>query len=205
MKKTKRKMKGLKQDVEDFLNSDKASATAAKFILAVLATGGIFFVGAVAPNIFQAFGKFQRRKKYSKEQMRNSFYNLKRGGFIEIIQERNDKMKVRLTNKGKERVKIFSLDSLVIRKPKWWDGKWRIVIFDIPVKFNKAREVLRTKLKELGFYQLQKSVWVYPYDCEDEILFIANVFQVEPFVEIITANKLLHEYKLRKSFKLPAR
>ena len=56
------------------------------------------------------------------------------------------------------------------------DGEWRIVIFDIPEKFKKAREALRMKLKELGFLELQKSVFIFPYECEDEINFIVEVF-----------------------------
>ena len=75
-------------------------------------------------------------------------------------------------------------------------------MFDIPIKFNKARGALRSKLKYLGFYQLQKSVWAYPYPCEDEILFLANIFQIEPFIEIFTADELLHENKIRNFFQL---
>ncbi len=79
------------------------------------------------------------------------------------------------------------------------------MIFDIPTKpkiYNQARNALRQKIKEPGFYQLQKSVWVFPYDFEDEILFVAEIFEVEKYVEIITAEKFMHGKGLKKAFKL---
>jgi len=94
---------------------------------------------------------------------------------------------------------------LKIAKPKKWDGKWRVFIFDIPSYpkiYNKAREALRDKIKTLGFFQLQKSVWVYPYECEDEILFLAEIYNVQKFIEILTVDKMLYGEKLKKEFKL---
>ncbi len=192
----------LKKKTEDFLNSDSGYATATKVVLVIIAITGIFFVAATAPNVFQAFESFRRSKKYSKKELNTAFYTLKRGNFIKVIYEKNDKIKIELTNKGKKRIKEFSIDSLSISQPKHWDRKWRAVIFDIPNRFTRARNALRNKLKDLNFFQLQKSVWVYPYDCEDEILFVANVFQIEPFVEILTVEKILHENKIRTFFKI---
>lgn len=40
-----------------------------------------------------------------------------------------------------------------------WDGKWRIIIFDIPEKNRQIRNLLRYRLKEWGFIKWQKSVW----------------------------------------------
>ncbi len=192
----------LKQNIEDFLDSNSGYATATKIALAILALGGVLIIGAVAPNIFQIFGKFKQSRRYSDKQLRNALYNLERQNLVEIIQEKDDKIKIRLTNKGRARIREFSADILTISRPKKWDKKWRIVIFDIPNKFTKAREALRQKLKDLEFYQLQKSVWIYPYPCEDEILFIAHIFQIESFIEILTVEKLLHEDKIRRFFEL---
>jgi DNA-binding transcriptional regulator PaaX len=197
-----RKIKELKQNIENFLNSDSDYATATRIALAILALGGVLIIGAMAPNIFQAFGKFKQSRRYSDKQLRNALYNLKRQNLVEIIQEKDDKIKIRLTNKGQVRIKEFSTEILAIPRPKKWDGKWRTVIFDIPNKFTKVREALRRKLKDLKFYQLQKSVWIYPYPCEDEILFIAHNFQIEAFIEILTVENLLHENKIRRFFDL---
>lgn len=188
-----------------FLYNDSFPATAGKFLLAAIAAGPMLMVAATAPNILPAIKGFGKNKKYSKKQIQVAFNNLKQRKFIEIIQEGEEKFKVRLTNKGQERVGDFSFEFLEIKEPKTWDKKWRILIFDIPTKpkiYNQAREALRHKIKELGFFQMQKSVWIYPYECEDEILFITEVFQVQKYIEIITAGKLLHEEKIKKVFGL---
>ncbi|HEX8974586.1 MAG TPA: hypothetical protein VF817_03820 [Patescibacteria group bacterium] len=193
------------EKLEDFYNSDSASATATKFILGALIAGPLLFVGAALPGIITMANEFDGSRKYSKKQFQNSFRNLKYRKLIEIIQEKDGKVRVQLTNKGKKRIKEFQFENLSIAKPKKWDGKWRILIFDIPSRpkiNNQAREALRGKIKELEFYQMQKSVWVYPYECEDEILLIAEVFGVQKHIEIITAEKLLHEGKIKHAFGL---
>lgn len=197
-----RKDNSLNEQLKSFLDSDTGYVTATKVVLAVVALAGITFVMATAPNIFQALGFFKKSKRYSNKQLRSAFYALKRRGFIETIKEDDDKIKIKITKKGKEKIKEFSIDALTIPKPTKWDKKWRIIIFDIPNRFNKAREALREKLKDLGFFQIQKSVWVHPYPCEDEILFIANTFQIEPFIEILIVEEFLHENKIRKHFNL---
>ena len=199
------KDKSLLEKIEDFRYSDTVPATATKFLLAFLAAGPLLVIGAALPGLLSAAKSTSHSSKYSKKQLSNSYRNLKHRKLIEIIEEKNGTFKVRLTNKGQKRIRELSLDMLTIAKPKKWDGKWRILIFDIPSKpklYNQAREALRRKIKELSFHQMQKSVWVYPYECEDEILFIAEAFQVQKHIEIITAEKILHAEKIKRIFKL---
>ena len=186
----------------DFLNSDSTYAKTANTILALAAIGGIVFIGAVAPNIVQLL-KFHRRKtNYSKKQVTNTIMNLNKHGFIKVLRQKNGKTEILLTNKGKKRIHTFCLQRLTLEKPQKWDKKWRVVVFDVPVTHNQARTALRRKLIELGFYQLQRSVWVYPYACEDELLFVAHVFGIENCLNIFTTQRVLHEEKLKKIFKL---
>ena len=65
-----------------------------------------------------------------------------------------------------------------------------MVIFDIPEQHKRARESLRLKLKNLNFYQLQKSVFVFPYHCKNEIEFIAEFFRIKKFITYIEAKVL---------------
>ena len=201
------------KNIEAFLLSDSLSATATKFLLMFIAMGGIAVVGAMLPGLVKMIGTFQHgrsgrrshKNKYSKKQISNTFEYLKKKQLIEIIREENGRTVVRLTNKGKKRLMEYSIDMVEIKKPEKWDGKWRVLMFDIPAypkAYNYAREALRNKIKELGFYQIQKSVWAYPYECEDELLFIAETFKVQKYIEIITADKILHEKILRKKFLL---
>lgn len=197
--------KDFREIIEDFLDSKSLPATTAKFLLAFLALRAVIFVGAVAPGIIAASKSFKRSGNYSKKQIQSTFHVLKNRRLIEIIQEGEETFKVQLTNKGEKRVKEFCVEALEIKKPEKWDNKWRVLIFDIPTKpkiYHQAREALRGKIKQLGFYQMQKSTWAYPYECEDEILFIAELFQVQKHIEILTIEKLLHADKLKKKFGL---
>lgn len=202
---------GFGEKMENFLLSDSLSATATKFLLMLVATGGVVFVGATLPGLIKTIGYFCRstrnRKrakiKYSKKKISNSFAYLRKRQLIEILKEKNGKISVRLTNKGKRRLIEYSMDMLEIKKPEKWDRKWRVLTFDIPAHpnaYNSAREALRNKIKELGFYQVHKSVWIYPYECEDELLFIAGMFKVQQYIEIFTVEKMLHEKVLRGKF-----
>lgn len=80
--------------------------------------------------------------------------------------------------------------------------EWRIVIFDIPDRFKKAREALRKKLKDLGFIKLQESVFVLPYECENEINFIIEVFLIRSFVRFIRVKSFTNEEQVRLGFEL---
>ncbi len=197
--------KEFQEIIEDFLHSNTASATAAKFLLAFIALGGVALAGALAPGIFLAAKSMQGSRRYSKRQISGAIHTLKSRKLIEIIEEGDDKFKVQLTNRGSKKVRDFCFEALTIATPKKWDKKWRVLIFDIPAKpkiYHQAREALRHKIKELGFYQMQKSTWAFPHECEDEILFIAELFQIQKHIEILTVEKLLHEDKLKKKFGL---
>jgi phenylacetic acid degradation operon negative regulatory protein len=43
-----------------------------------------------------------------------------------------------------------------------WDGRWRIVLFDVPTQRNTQRERLRRYLRGKGFGCLQRSAWISP-------------------------------------------
>ena len=126
---------------------------------------------------------------------------LKRDRLVSIA-EKDGQQILTLSEDGKKRVLRFNLHQMGIKKPKKWDGYWRIVIFDIPEKRKQGREALRSKLKQLGFYQLQKSCFIYPFDCKSEIDFISEIFEVGPFVNFIVAKEIEGAPLLKKSFGL---
>ena len=96
----------------------------------------------------------------------------------------------------------LKLDEMEIKKPTKWDGEWRVVIFDIPDRFKKAREALRRKIMDLGFRKLQESVFIFPYESEDEINFITEVFLIRPFVRFMRVKSFTNEEQLRIRFGL---
>lgn len=90
--------------------------------------------------------------------------------------------------------------SIRFKKPSKWDGKWRVVIFDIPEKQRGFRTVLRSHLYELRFYKLQQSVFVSPWPYEKPTLELVDLYDATPYVRVITAEKIDNEAKLRRHF-----
>jgi len=98
---------------------------------------------------------------------------------------------------------FLQIDDLKIKRPKKWDGKWRVLIFDIAQLKKLYREALRGKLKELGFYQLQKSVWVCPFDCRAEVEILKDFFGLKDNeLRLILAIDIENDTFLKKHFKL---
>ena len=199
------KNEGYQERLKNFLNSDTTEAKIATVALCVLALASIpvLVIGAgVMGNAVQCFKMFNGSKKYSKKQISSAVDSIKRQKLIEYVADQNGKTIVKITKKGEIRLRAFAIDLIEIKKPKKWDGKWRLAMFDIPMRFTKGREALRYHLKDLNFVQFQKSAWIYPYPCEDEIIFIADFFGIGKYVEVLTVENVLRDEKLRKHFHL---
>lgn len=141
-------------------------------------------------------------KKINRRELNQAIKSLYRSKMIEIREGKDETIALVINNAGKKKVLVYNLDEIKINKPKHWDGKWRIVVFDIPEKHKPAREALRKKLKELEFYQMQKSIFVTPYECEDEINFILEMFKIRPYARYIVAQRIDNQLHLKKIFDL---
>lgn len=111
--------------------------------------------------------------QYKKHNFNHLVWRSIRTGYIEKIEKKGE-IYIRLTAQGSKKItRDFPLLSLQKRK---WDGKWRVIIFDIEEVNRNARDGLRKKLKELGFGMIQKSVFISPHNVIGDMLeFIANV------------------------------
>jgi DNA-binding transcriptional regulator PaaX len=181
----------------------KTRSEIVKDIFKGLLITGIICIAATSPYFIVNFCRNYRRfKKYKKKEIYNTFYRLEKDGCI-IIKERNHQIYISLTQKGKRRASWFQIDSLDIKKPKKWDKKWRIVIFDIAQLKKHFREAFRGKLKELGFIPLQKSVWVHPFECKNEINLLKDFFGLNnKEIRLITAENIEEDAWLKKLFKI---
>lgn len=172
-----------------------------KYVLLGIGVTGLIFVAITAPNLFSAFGQFKGSRKYSKDQYRRSFDHAKKSGIIEVKKTKSGYM-VLLTEKGKDRMAQFRLGELRLAKPKKWDGRWRLVMFDIPEKYKQNRLVFAKKLKELGLFQFQKSIWAWPYELQDDLDLMKEAYEIRPFVRLVTAQTIDRPSALLKFFKL---
>ena len=182
--------------------------TLSKAVLAALGIGGLLVVAAVAPNTLQLLRylpsfnkKFAYKKARLPYEINAAVSRLRKEGYIEI-KERNGKAFVQLTEKGRRRFRRYKLQALVSQKPPKWDGKWRIVIFDVRENRRSARNRLRDELRNFGFVRLQNSVWGYPYDSEELISLLKTDGRLWNSVLYIVAEKLEGEERLKKAFNL---
>lgn len=159
------------------------------------------FFKYVLPKIIKYFSyKLDDSKKRKK--VYDSFYQLKAKGLIQY-EYRGKQMYIYLTEEGKKRAGKYQIDDLEIKKSKRWDKKWRVLIFDIKNRHKPKREALRGKIKDLGLYQLQKSVWVCPYEFADVVEILRKFFNLDKNeMQIISAFKIENDKDIKAFFGL---
>ena len=182
-----------------------------KRILLTIGIAGVVVVAAAAPGVLLAAKLFEQRKQRffegEKQKTARTIHRLQRSNLL-TVKKKEGKFVLELTNEGKKlfgeiQRKESQLKKLHITKPPRWDGKWRLVLFDIPEQSHKqARDMLRGKLKEWHFYPLQKSVWVCPWPCENEIQLAAELYTISRYVSVAVAEKISGDTPLRTHFGL---
>jgi CRISPR/Cas system-associated endoribonuclease Cas2 len=185
----------------------KPKSEIAKDILYWLAISGAITIAFTSPyfgkSLLKAFGKWFTSKKCQKpKKVYDTFYRLLKSGYI-IAERKNHDLIIRLTEKGKRAAGWLQIDALKIKRPKKWDGKYRLVIFDISQLKRIYRDALRGKLRELGFIRLQKSVWLHPFDCKDEIELLREFFGLsEKEMRLIIAEDIGDDKWIKKIFQI---
>jgi phenylacetic acid degradation operon negative regulatory protein len=140
-------------------------------------------------------------KKDEQAEVRLAIKDLKRYDFIAQKKNYEGSVLISLSEKGKLRALNYAFRRLETRREKW-DGKWRMVSFDIPNQYTKGRKALVYRLKSGGFYELQNSFFIYPYDCEREIKMLVNLFKIEKYIIFGLLESLDNQDVLIRHFKL---
>lgn len=110
-----------------------------------------------------------------------------------------------LTEKGQKQAlaACIEAESILYKKDNQrWDGGWRMVFFDIPEERRKYRDYLRKILRLVGFHELQRSVWVYPYPVPGFLKDLMFEKNIKPHVRFITTNHVDNDKDLRIIFGL---
>lgn len=143
------------------------------------------------------------KKEWNAQHTKRVLIRLQERRLIGFHEERDGTISVLLTKEGESKLEEWNLEQLQVKKPKRWDGRWRVIVFDIAEKRKKAREAFRDMLKRLECYPLQKSIFVHPYSCEAEIAVIKKVFHI-PDQEVLyfSSDLIPREHFLKKNFKL---
>ncbi len=151
-----------------------------KFAAYTTAMGSVL----VAPNAIMAFDKplaaldtTMDKRKRQREIMQTVYY-MKAKGYLAGDYEHG----LQLTAKAKRRLERVRIDAIRITPTPQWDGLWRVVIYDIPEKHLMARKALASALRRVGCFQLQKSTWITPFACRDDIAVLAATYEVDTYV-----------------------
>lgn len=148
----------------------------------------IFFPNKVLWREIRGSGEYYRMRR----RIFSQIYRLNKQGLIRTHKKGRNVI-VDTTVKGEDAVNWLKK----IKSPGGkWNGKWYVVIFDIPENFKRARFNLRRKLYELGFGLLQKSVFISPYNLLKEIEEITEYNQIRRYLRFLSVDGIDQEKEL---------
>ena len=178
-----------------------------KEILILLDAGTFLAASIIMPNLPMLVKPFldeKRRKeenewkKFNTWRLRQILKRMHQQKLVEIV-ERNEEKIVKISLDGRRKLLKFNLDEMELKDEKW-DGKWRIIIYDILTGKREEASLFRKTLKKLKFLKLQRSVYLTPYKCYDEIEYLRQVCGVNTEVLILTVSGLENEKAYREYF-----
>ena len=173
----------------------------------LLIGGGILLLSAASPQsgaklIKNLVKLYIRKRRFEKDRFLRDLRRLQQRELINYEELPNGDIKIILTKSGKKKAIMYDPEAIKL-KMDHWDGKWEMVLFDIPEWNKRARDVLARKFKELKFYRIQKSVFITPYPCEDVVDFLCTVFEINRnHVLIFEVSEFEGQEKLRKYFNI---
>lgn len=160
-----------------------------KDVLKVIGISGLVAASILSPNLAKAFLEISKEfKDVNKKDLGRIVKRLEKQRMIDFVEEKG-LIRIKITEKGRVRLLEYEYENMSIKRQKA-DGKWRLIIFDIPEQRKRDRDALRRKLLELGFIRLQDSVFASPFPCKDEIDFLANYLNISDFVTLAVVEKI---------------
>lgn len=177
-----------------------------KRVLSLLAKGTALALVLTLPNTAPLFRHFVKNKSdwnewkfFNEGYLRRIIRSLEKQKLIEITKER-DLNVVKITDRGRKKVLKFALEKITITKPAYWDGKWRLIFYDVLHKRDSVRKRFQKYLQSLGFYPLQKSVYLHAWPCEKEIEFLRAYLGISGEVRVVMADEIENDQLFREYF-----
>lgn len=171
-----------------------------KILLRTVAHAGMLSVALLAPKALSAIVKLtgiENTLGFS-QRIEKSIATLVRSGEMKWIQTARGKV-LQLTDKGENKLAKLLLSD-VAQKRRRWDQRWRIVMYDIHESKRKKRQFLRNTLREIGFYRLQDSVWVYPHKCDELVVLLRTHFSLGHEVQYLEVDHIENDTVLIRHF-----
>lgn len=158
-------------------------------VLKVIAAGAIIISAPIVPPLPMILVEtYKLWKDVNKKDLGKIIKRLEKQEMISI-NEKDNKVSIIITEKGKKRLLEYDFENITI-KAKKRDGKWRLIIFDIPEYKKQSRDIFRKKLIQLDCIRLQDSVFVSAFPCKEEIDFLANYLEISDFVTLVVLDKI---------------
>lgn len=180
--------------------AEERRADIQRLILGVVGAAGLISLALVAPNALQLFRLFKKNNpRYrSSHYIDGTIGKLRKKGWLRL-EKRDGKSFLRLTEKGEWELLKYRLRQKTLEK-RHWDGKWRLVIFDVKEFKRGVRDKIRSDIVSFGFVRLQDSVWVYPHDCENVITLLKAQCHIGKEVLYLIAEKIENDDWLKREF-----
>jgi len=173
-------------------------------ILGILAVSAVITTAAMLPGVAYVIAPFIKKKKYSPPQaIKRNLETFIRLGLVENVRNKDGEPSLRLTKKGQwEAMLRHRAFPKALKQEKKWDKMWRVVIFDVPNVKNKKRSDLRRAMQMYGFKPIQKSAWVYPYECDDFISLLKSHLGISSDVLYMKVSYIENDRHLQNEFGL---
>lgn len=170
-------------------------------ILKMVAVGALIVGMGAAPSP-RAMSQILREltlgdTRENRRYVSNKIRRLKKQGYLA-----QNGVRFAVSDKGHRILSAKELEKLHIPRPARWNGKWYMVMFDIPLEASSARKALNNALIDLGLVQYQQSVLIYPYPIKETVLHICRFHKITRYVSFAIVDYIDGEDKLKKHFKI---
>ena len=163
---------------------------------------GVLIIGIGAAPSPRAIGKIlhelmlgdtAENRRYANRKIKQ----LKQRGFL-----KKRGVRYAVSDKGSRVLSEDEISNLQISRPQTWDGKWHLIMFDIPMQESTARKSLNSTLLRMGLVQYQQSVLIYPYPIKKILLEVCRFYKVTRYVSFVSADTVDGAEELKRIFKL---
>lgn len=176
-----------------------------RIVLATLAVGGTVTLAMVAPNVLAELRKIDPafvKQQHIRRRIQETLWRMERHKMISLPRK-GTMGRVEILSKGSALIEKIQASEYRIPEPMIWDGKWRMVMFDVPEQRRRVRDQLRQLLQSAGLMRLHDSVWVHPYPCDElAVLVKAHLKNIRGEIHYGVGELIESDRYLREQFGL---
>ena len=171
-------------------------------VLTALGTGIALYIVLSSPGGARRILK-GAKQEWNRKRAMEALDRLQRRKLVAYRYTQKNEVEIELTDAGRKKIRSYASEEIVPQRQRQWDRIWRVILSDISESKKKAGDALRQKFHMCGLYPLKKSVFVYPFPCEDEIAIMRDIFEIPTSsLVLIETRHIADEIKLKKYFGL---